>query len=269
MGLYAETCVRAELDKLWDRTQDLAQRRRWDLRFTRITRLRPGADGTTPLSGTDETPRPPGADGEPQRFWYTARLLPFLLVSGTGITVGERHRTDGTRTSALRLAFTHPLSPITEGGGYLRYVPDGDGVRLVTGFDYRPRGGALGARLDRLLLRPLAGWATAWSFDRLRLWLERGITPERALLNWLAELLARALMLMASGTGLILGSVAGPSGELAPVVAYLCPMLLLVAMSLALFKAPLAGTPAARRCRRTPPVRARTPRLLCCLENPS
>jgi uncharacterized membrane protein YphA (DoxX/SURF4 family) len=26
--------------------------------------------------------------------------------------------------------------------------------------------------------RPLLGWATAWSFDRLRLWIEHGIRPE-------------------------------------------------------------------------------------------
>lgn len=28
------------------------------------------------------------------------------------------------------------------------------------------------------MFHPLIGWATAWSFDRLRLWIERGIPPE-------------------------------------------------------------------------------------------
>ena len=35
--------------------------------------------------------------------------------------------------------------------------------------------------MDRLAFRPLIGWATAWSFDRLRLWLEDGVAPEHAL----------------------------------------------------------------------------------------
>jgi uncharacterized membrane protein YphA (DoxX/SURF4 family) len=30
------------------------------------------------------------------------------------------------------------------------------------------------------MFRPLFGWATAWSFDRLRLWLEDGVAPERS-----------------------------------------------------------------------------------------
>jgi hypothetical protein len=29
-----------------------------------------------------------------------------------------------------------------------------------------------------LVFRPLIGWATAWSFDRLRLWLDRGVPPK-------------------------------------------------------------------------------------------
>ncbi|MFJ8789544.1 hypothetical protein [Streptomyces sp. NPDC102462] len=250
MELYVEARVRADLDALWDRTQDPAQRPRWDLRFTEIARL-------------------PGAEGEPRRFRYATRVLPFLKVYGTGISAGEKERPDGTRASALRFASPHPLSPIAAGGGYFRYVPDGDGVRFLTGYDYRPRGGALGALADRLLLRPLMGWATAWSFDRLRLWLERGITPERALLNWLAELLVRALVLAAGCAGLGAGSFVPHFGSFAPAVAFLCPLLLLVAMALALFKAPLPGTPAARRCLRTAPARARAPHLLCSLANPS
>jgi hypothetical protein len=35
-----------------------------------------------------------------------------------------------------------------------------------------------GRVFDRLVFRPLMGWATAWSFDRLRLWIERGLEPE-------------------------------------------------------------------------------------------
>ncbi len=235
MGLYIETRIRADLDELWARTQDPAQHRRWDLRVREIRYL----------------PRP---QGEPRRFRYAARVLPFLTVSGTGVCASEKERPDGSRTSALRLS------------GYWRYVPEAQGVRFLTGYDYRPRGGAFGAVADRLVFRPLTGWATAWSFDRLRLWLERGITPERALANWLAELAVRALVLTVGCAGLGLEPVVRVFGEFAAAVAYLCPLLLMVVMSLALLKEPLACTPAARRCLRSPVTQACAPRLLRTLE---
>jgi hypothetical protein len=249
MGLYIEARIRADLDDLWARTQDPAQHQRWDVRFTEIAYL-------------------PRAEAEPQHFRYATRVLPFLTVAGTGVSAGERERPDGTRTSALRFASPHPLSLLAEGSGYWRYVPDGDGVRFLTGYDYRPRWGALGALADRLLLRPLMGWATAWSFDRLRLWLEHGITPERARRNWLAELAVRALVIVAACAGLALEPALGLLGPLAPAAAYACPLLLALAVTLALFTSPRPGTPAARRCLRQPPTRARAPRLLRTLENP-
>ena len=49
---------------------------------------------------------------------------------------------------------------------------------LPTWYDYRTRFGLAGRLLDQVLFRPLIGWATAWSFDRLRLWMDRGIPPE-------------------------------------------------------------------------------------------
>ncbi|WP_089098727.1 hypothetical protein [Streptomyces hyaluromycini] len=244
MGLYIEAHIRADLDELWARTQDPGQHQRWDLRFTEITYL-------------------PRAEGEPRRFRYATRVLPFLTVAGTGVSAGERERPDGTRTSALRFASPDPLSLLAEGSGYWRYVPVPGGVRFLTGYDYRPRWGAVGALADRLVLRPLMGWATAWSFDRLRLWLERGITPERARWNWLAEMAARALTIAGCGTGLSRGPVLG---TLAPTVAFLVPLLLVVALFLALVKSPLATTPAARRCLRTPPARVTAPRILRTLE---
>ncbi|MFI6489804.1 hypothetical protein [Streptomyces sp. NPDC050564] len=248
MGLYIEAHIRGDLDDLWARTQDPAQHRRWDLRFTEIDYL-------------------PRTDGEPQRFRYATRVLPFLTVAGTGVSAGEKERPDGTRTSALRFASPHPLSLLAEGSGYWRYVPDGDGVRFLTGYDYRPRWGRLGAVADRLLFRPLLGWATAWSFDRLRLWLERGITPERALRNWLAEQAVRALVLLAACSGLVCGALVDAAGPPAPLALFATPVLAVPAVLATLFAPPLAGTPAARRCLRTPPVRLRAPRLLTTLEH--
>ncbi|MFS4093766.1 hypothetical protein [Streptomyces sp. AF1A] len=247
MGLYTETHIRTGLDELWAHTQDPGRHQRWDLR----------------LSGIEYLPR---THGEPRRFRYTARVLPFLTVSGTGVGAGEHGRHDGSRIAALRFSSSHPLSPIAEGSGYCRYVPDAHGVRFVTGCDYRPRWGVFGAVADRLLLRPLIRWATAWSFDRLRLWLERGVTPERALANWLAEMAVRVLLLAACLTGLDHRSLLALFGSFAPAAAYLCPVLLLAAVCLALFKSPLPCTPAARRCLRTPVTRIRTPRLLRALE---
>ncbi|MFF4352676.1 hypothetical protein [Streptomyces sp. NPDC001530] len=247
MGLYVEAHIRAAVDDVWARTQHPAEHQRWDLRFTEIDYL-------------------PRAEGEPQRFRYATRVLPFLTVAGTGVSAGEKERPDGTRTSALRFASPHPLSLLAEGSGYWRYVPDGDGVRFLTGYDYRPRWGLFGALADRCGFRPLMGWATAWSFDRLRLWLERGITPERALLNWAAELAVRALVLVVGCTGFGLASFVRLFGPFAPAVAYLCPLLFAVAIALALFLSPLPGTPAARRCLRTPPTTVRAPRLLATLE---
>jgi len=250
MGLYVEAHIRSDLDELWEQTRNPERHRRWDLRFTEIEYL-------------------PRGEREPQRFRYATRVLPFLTVSGTGVSAGERTRPDGTRTSALRFSSAHPLSPLAEGSGYWRNVPDGDGVRLITGDDYPPRGGRVGALADRVVLRPLMGWATAWSFDRLRLWLDRGITPERRFVNWYAELAVRTLVLTTACTGLGLNSSLRLFGPFAATMAYLCPLLLAVAISLALFKTPLSCTPAARRCLRTPPTRVPAPRLLCTLERPS
>ncbi|WP_020136526.1 hypothetical protein [Streptomyces sp. 351MFTsu5.1] len=249
MGLYIEARIRADLDDLWTRTQDPSQHQRWDLRFTRIHYL-------------------PRAEGEPQRFRYATRVLPGLTVAGTGVSAGERERPDGTRTSALRFSSPHPLSLLAEGSGYWRYIPDSDGVTFLTGYDYRPRWGRLGKVADRVLFRPLIGWATAWSFDRLRLWLERGITPERALRTWLAELLVRALVVTVGCAGLGQEGFLRLFGPLAASMAYVWPLLLAVVISLALFMSPLPGTPAARRCLRQPPARVRAPRVLRTLETP-
>lgn len=148
--------IHAPLEQVWDVTQDARQHGRWDLRFSTI---RP--------AGTDEN----GATS----FTYT-RTVPFHTVTGVGVSLGERSRPDGTRTSALRFSTTDPVSPIRAGRGYWRYAPiEGGRTRFTTGYDYTPGWGRL---LDQLA-RPLLGWATAWSFDRLRIWIERGEEPER------------------------------------------------------------------------------------------
>ncbi|MEU8358448.1 hypothetical protein AB0C27_20775 [Nonomuraea sp. NPDC048882] len=215
MRVYVETLIKADLEEVWQATQDLSQHQRWDLRFGRIQAL-------------------PGG-----RLRYTT-----LGVSGTAVATQSRHHTKGTtgnsagittgtrtenraggRTSALRFGSAHPLSPIRSGSGYWRYLPAPDGgVRFLTGYRYRPN--VLPARL--------MWWATAWSFDRLRLWLETGRTPERLLRQALAEATLR-------------------TAAVALAACVLPPLAALAAAALALAIPPLPTTPAARRCLRRPP----------------
>lgn len=246
MGLYVETRIQAGLDELWTRTQTPEDHARWDLRFSEIAYL-------------------PGGG----RFRYATRVA-GLTIAGVGVAAGERRRPDGTRTSALRFASADPRSLIADGRGYWRYVPDGDAVRFLTGYDYRPRWGRFGVAVDRLAFRPLMGWATAWSFDRLRLWLERGIRPEVALRRWLAELAVRTALLAASALGAVVPATAvldagAPAGQMLAVLAGLAALAGLAV----LLVPPLPGTPAARRCLRTPPAHTRAPRLLTTVEEPA
>lgn len=148
------------MERLWNATQDPDQHQRWDVRFGRITFL-------------------PRADGEPQRFTYATTVAPGVTVAGTGESLGDRDRPDGTRWSGLKFWASDRRSIIEAGAGYWRYVPTDDGIRFLTRYDYRPRWGRLGEIIDRSIFRPAFGWATAWSFDRLRLWLEEGTPPER------------------------------------------------------------------------------------------
>lgn len=155
-GIFVSIRIAAPIETVWRLTQDPVDHVRWDLRFSRIVALHPLADG-----------------GE--RFRYE-RALPGHVIRGRGTSIGERRRPDGTRTSALRFETRDRLSPLRAGRGYWRYRPDGDGVLFTTGFDYVPGWGRM---LDALVVRRLVGWATAWSFDRLRIWAESGIPPER------------------------------------------------------------------------------------------
>lgn len=171
--IYVEIRIRGLLDEVWARTQEPAQHVRWDLRFTDI----------------DYLPRPDKA--QPQRFRYATRLGFGLRIEGEGETVGERTGAGGQRTSSLRFWSDDPKSLIREGAGYWQYIPTDDGIRFITAYDYQVRFGALGRVFDKLVFRPLIGWATAWSFDRLRLWIEREADPALSLRAGVAHGIAR------------------------------------------------------------------------------
>jgi uncharacterized membrane protein YphA (DoxX/SURF4 family) len=161
-GIYVEIQIQSAIDELWDRTQSPELHRQWDLRFTDIEYL----------------PRPESS--HPQRFLYSTRIGFGLNINGEGETLGTRE-VDGSRTSALKFWSRDPKSLIGEGSGYWKYIPDAGGVRFLTWYDYSTRFGLFGRLFDAFLFRPLMGWATAWSFDRLRLWLEKQIHPVTAL----------------------------------------------------------------------------------------
>ena len=172
MGIYVEIFIRGTMDDLWQRTQDPAIHQRWDLRFSQIEYLPCGA-------------------GEPQRFRYATRIGAGLHIEGGGESTGDRDDASGQRTSALKFWSADRKSLIETGSGYWKYIPAQNGIVFLTWYDYQPRFGALGYFLDRICFRPLLGWATAWSFDRLRLWIEFGITPETSRMCSFAYFLSR------------------------------------------------------------------------------
>jgi hypothetical protein len=172
-GIYVEILIADELEHVWQLTQDPAQHQRWDLRFSQIEYL----------------PRPDLS--EPQRFLYQTRIGFGLSIKGTGESVAERAAADGDTTSSLKFASADSKSLIREGSGYWRYIPTPAGLRFLTWYDYSVRFGAVGLLLDRVIFGPMMGWATAWSFDRMRLWAEKGQTPESSLALSLIHATAR------------------------------------------------------------------------------
>jgi hypothetical protein len=159
MGIYVEIPIRASMEELWEKTQNPQLHQRWDLRFTQIEYL-------------------PREGDEPQRFLYRTRIGFGLKIDGQGESIGERDGDGGTRTSSLKFCSEDPKSLIKAGSGYWKYVPAENAIRFFTWYDYETRFSLFGKLIDRSLFRPLLGWATAWSFDRLRLWIEKGISPE-------------------------------------------------------------------------------------------
>lgn len=156
--IYVEARLHCPMEALWTHTQQPALRQQWDLRLTEMEYL----------------PRP--SEAQPQQFLYATCIGFGLGVAGWGENMGTKQE-NGERTSVLRFWSDEWRSLIRAGAGYWKYVPAADGIRFCTSYDYQTRHGAPGRWLDQLLFRPLIGWATAWSFDCLRLWLERGQGP--------------------------------------------------------------------------------------------
>jgi uncharacterized membrane protein YphA (DoxX/SURF4 family) len=168
--IYVETQLDCSMEALWEATQDPQLHKEWDLRFTDIAYL------------------PRENEEEPQRFLYTTQIGFGLKIAGEGKSVAQRNLPGGERVSSLHFSSDQALSLIREGSGYWRYIPRDRSVTFLTWYNYEPRFGWLGQLFDRFVFRPLMGWATAWSFDCLRIWLERGIHPRRTLKKSIAYL---------------------------------------------------------------------------------
>jgi hypothetical protein len=172
MGIYVETLIRAPIEVLWQYTQDPSLHQRWDLRFSTIRYL-------------------PRSDEKPQQFCYTTRIGFGLQIAGKGESTGQRDLPEGCRVSSLKFSSEDRRSIIREGSGYWKYIPTPDGIRFLTWYDYHTRFGRAGALFDRVAFRPMLAWATTWSFDRLRLWLERDVSPKAALCHFVTHACAR------------------------------------------------------------------------------
>jgi hypothetical protein len=173
--IYVEARIRCPLEALWQHTQQPELHQQWDLRFTEITYL------------------PKASEAAPQQFLYATRIGFGLGVAGRGESLGTKEK-NGERTSILKFWSAEWVSLIREGAGFWKYVPTNDGLRFYTKYDYQTRWGGVGQWLDRLAFRPLIGWATAWSFDCLRLWLETGQRPAVSRRLALADWLTRATL---------------------------------------------------------------------------
>ncbi|SFE26321.1 DoxX-like family protein [Paenibacillus algorifonticola] len=182
-SIYVETTIHTDLDTLWNYTQIPSKHVQWDMRFTAIEYM------------------PRHTEEEIQRFHYQTRIGFGLAIAGTGATRAEWLKKEGkqSRLSTLSFSSEQKLSLISRGRGYWRYTEQGDDVIFLTRYDYKTRFGAAGKAFDRLLFRPIFGWATAWSFDVLKIWLEQHIPPaatiQRALIHYVSLALLAVLWL--------------------------------------------------------------------------
>lgn len=156
--IYVKTEIETTMDELWKYTQDPKIHTEWDARFTEISYLEKNQD-------------------EPQRFLYKTKIGFGLEIAGEGESIGELQKEGGERISSLKFWTDSKLSLISVGRGYWKYTPNENKVRFETQYDYETRFGGIGRFIDSYIFRPLLGWATAWSFDALKLWLEKGFHP--------------------------------------------------------------------------------------------
>jgi hypothetical protein len=182
---------------LWTYTQDPATHQIWDLRFTEIKYL------------------PKDNSTDPQKFLYSTKIGFGIKVNGIGESVATKTKGNGESTSVLKFSSDSNLSIIKQGSGYWKYVPQPDGIKFFTGYDYETRWGVFGKMFDKFAFRPLMIWATAWSFDCLKNWIEKGLHPKQMIKAQLTALISSiALSLVWIYQGLIPKLLFTDTGEI-------------------------------------------------------
>ena len=102
----------------------------WDLRFSEISYL------------------PKNAPTDPQKFLYSTKVGFGVKVNGIGESVATRTKDNGESTSVLKFSSDNQISLIKQGTGYWKYVPEADGIKFFTGYDYETRWGFFGNLID-------------------------------------------------------------------------------------------------------------------------
>ncbi|QUW33325.1 DoxX-like family protein [Bacillus cereus] len=168
--IYVSAEMNTTMEKLWEYTQAPHIHTEWDARFTEISYLEK-------------------QEGEPQKFLYKTKIGFGFEIAGEGESIGEIRKETGERISSLKFWTDNTLSLIQIGRGYWKYTPCKEHIHFETQYDYDTRYGRIGNVIDFYMFRPLLGWATAWSFDALKLWLEKGHHPRllirRTMTYWL------------------------------------------------------------------------------------
>lgn len=197
ISLYIETKIKCDIDTLWIYTQDPAIHQKWDLRFTEIKYL------------------PKEKPADPQKFLYSTKIGFGIKVNGIGESVATKIKENGERTSVLKFSSDSKLSIIKQGSGYWKYIPESDGIKFFTGYDYETRWGTFGKMVDKFIFRRIMIWATALSFDCLKNWIEKGLHPKQAINAQLTVLLSSiALSLVWIYQGLIPKLLFADTGEI-------------------------------------------------------
>lgn len=168
--IYVSAEMNTTMEKLWEYTQAPHVHTEWDARFTEISYVEK-------------------QEGEPQKFLYKTKIGFGFEIAGEGESIGEIRKETGERISSLKFWTDNTLSLIQIGRGYWKYTPCKEHIHFETQYDYDTRYGRIGNVIDFYMFRPLLGWATAWSFDALKLWLEKGLHPRllirRTMTYWL------------------------------------------------------------------------------------
>ena len=157
------------MEDVWDYTLQPEIHERWDLRFSNIKYL------------------PKTEDIQP--FLYKTNIGLGLSIAGEGRSRGSKEFKDGSRLSTLEFNTEQKISLIEKGSGFWKYELEEEGIRFFTKYDYTTRFGLFGTIVDKIFFRPLIGWATAWSFDALKLWIEKKIPPEQSMQRLLSNTL--------------------------------------------------------------------------------